>query len=422
MSLTKKIFIAMAVGILFGSLANIVAPLPYQSMIENIVFFGLFDLIGKIFIASLKLLVVPMVFISLTCGAASLGSHGNMGAMAGKTIGLYLMTTAIAISIALSLALLIEPGKQGGFTVQAVNESTYQATPAPPLKEVLINIFPDNPVKAMAEGNMLQVIVFAILLGIAISRSDQLGAKVLKSFESLNAVIMEMIMMLMQLAPYGVFCLLAKIFYSTGFDLIQQLLAYFLTVVTALVFHAAVIYTLLLKLFTGFSPRQFVHHLRPMLMFGFSTASSNATMPITLDTVQNKMGIKKSVAAFTVPLGATINMDGTAIMQGVATVFIAQAYQIDVGVVGYLTVILTATLASVGTAGVPGVGLITLALVLQQVGLPVEGIALIIGVDRLLDMLRTAVNLTGDSLVACVVANSEQAIDKTVFNRKSANE
>ena len=274
MSLTKKIFTAMALGILFGSLANIVAPLPYQSVIENIVFFGLFDLIGTIFIASLKLLVVPMVFISLTCGAASLGGHGNMGVMAGKTIGLYLMTTAIAISLALSLALFIEPGKQGGFTMQAVNESAYQVAPAPPLKEVLINIFPDNPVKAMAEGNMLQVIVFAILLGIAISRSDQLGAKVLKSFESLNAVIMEMIMMLMQLAPFGVFCLLAKIFYSTGFDLIQQLLAYFLTVVAALVFHAAVIYTLLLRVLTGFSPRQFLHHLRPVLMFGFSTASA----------------------------------------------------------------------------------------------------------------------------------------------------
>ena len=234
MNLTKKIFTAMALGILFGSLANIAAPLPYQSMIENIVFLGLFDLIGTIFIASLKLLVVPMVFISLTCGAASLGGHGNMGVMAGKAIGLYLMTTAIAISIALSLALLFEPGNQGGFTVQTASDSAYQAAPAPSLKEVLINIFPDNPVKAMAEGNMLQVIVFAILLGISISRSDQLGAKVLKSFESLNAVIMEMIMMLMQLAPFGVFCLLAKIFYSTGFDLIQQLLAYFLTVVAAL--------------------------------------------------------------------------------------------------------------------------------------------------------------------------------------------
>ena len=265
---------------------------------------------------------------------------------------------------------------------------------------------------------MLQVIVFAILFGIAISRSKQFGERVLKSFESLNAVIMEMIMMLMQLAPYGVFCLLAKIFYSTGFDLIQQLLAYFFTVVMALMIHAFLIYTLLLRLFTGFSPSQFLRHLRPVLMFGFSTASSNATMPITLDTVQKKMGVNKSVAAFTVPLGATINMDGTAIMQGVATVFIAQAYQIDISIVGYLTVILTATLASIGTAGVPGVGLITLALVLQQVGLPVEGIALIIGVDRLLDMLRTAVNLTGDSLVACVVANSEQAIDKHIFNKK----
>ena len=417
MTLTNKIFIAMAAGIAFGSIANLLPESSPDAWLEQIVFLGLFDIVGSIFVASLKLLVVPMVFVSLTCGTASLGSHGNMGQMAAKTVGLYLMTTAIAITIALSMALLIEPGSGDQFNSQLATDANYQANDAPPLKEVLINIIPSNPIKAMAEGNMLQVIVFALLFGIAISRSGEFGAKIAKSFESLNEVIMEMVMILMRLAPYGIFCLLAKIFYATGFELIQQLFVYFITVVMALLFHGAVIYTGILKLFTGLSPIKFLKHMRPIMMFGFSTASSNATMPVTLETVEEKMGVKNSVASFTVPLGATINMDGTAIMQGVATVFIAQAYQIDIGLVGYLTVILTATLASIGTAGVPGVGLITLALVLQQVGLPVEGIALIIGVDRLLDMLRTALNVTGDSVVSCVVAKSENAIDTTIFNR-----
>ncbi|MGB2271840.1 MAG: dicarboxylate/amino acid:cation symporter [Pseudomonadales bacterium] len=415
MTLTNKIFIAMALGIVFGSLANVLPTFPFG--LEEIIFFGLFDLVGEIFIASLKLLVVPMVFVSLTCGTASLGSHGNMGVMAAKTIGLYLLTTAIAITIALSVAMLIQPGSGDEFNRQLTTQASYQANNAPPLKEVLVNIVPSNPIKAMAEGNILQVIVFALLFGIAVSRSGEFGAKVAKSFESLNHVIMEMIMILMQLAPYGIFCLLAKIFYTTGFELIQQLFVYFITVVLALFFHGTVVYTSILKILTGLSPIKFLKHMRPIVMFGFSTASSNATMPITLETVEEKMGVKNSVASFTVPLGATINMDGTAIMQGVATVFIAQVYQIDIGLAGYLTVILTATLASIGTAGVPGVGLVTLALVLQQVGLPVEGIALIIGVDRLLDMLRTALNVTGDSVVSCVVAKSEDAIDANVFNR-----
>ncbi|MDB2409195.1 dicarboxylate/amino acid:cation symporter [Pseudomonadales bacterium] len=415
MTLTNKIFIAMALGIVFGSLANVLPIFPFG--LEEVIFFGLFDLVGQIFIASLKLLVVPMVFVSLTCGTASLGSHGNMGVMAAKTISLYLLTTAIAITIALSVAMLIQPGSGDKFNSQLTTQASYQANNAPPLKEVLVNIVPSNPIKAMAEGNMLQVIVFALLFGIAISRSGEFGAKVAKSFESLNHVIMEMIMILIQLAPYGIFCLLAKIFYTTGFELIQQLFIYFITVVLALFFHGTVVYTSILKILTGLSPIKFLKHMRPIVMFGFSTASSNATMPITLETVEEKMGVKNSVASFTVPLGATINMDGTAIMQGVATVFIAQVYQIDIGLAGYLTVILTATLASIGTAGVPGVGLVTLALVLQQVGLPVEGIALIIGVDRLLDMLRTALNVTGDSVVSCVVAKSEDAIDANVFNR-----
>ena len=322
MTLTNKIFIAMALGIVFGSLANVLPTFPFG--LEEIIFFGLFDLVGEIFIASLKLLVVPMVFVSLTCGTASLGSHGNMGMMAAKTIGLYLLTTAIAITIALSVAMLIQPGSGDEFNRQLTTQASYQANNAPPLKEVLVNIVPSNPIKAMAEGNMLQVIVFALLFGVAVSRSGEFGAKVAKSFESLNHVIMEMIMILMQLAPYGIFCLLAKTFYTTGFELIQQLFVYFITVVLALFFHGTVVYTSILKILTGLSPIKFLKHMRPIVMFGFSTASSNATMPITLETVEEKMGVKNSVASFTVPLGATINMDGTAIMQGVATVFIAQ--------------------------------------------------------------------------------------------------
>lgn len=418
MTLTNKIFIAMAAGIAFGSIANNLQFTDGMThALEQLLFFGAFDIIGKIFVASLKLLVVPMVFVSLTCGTASLGGHGNMGAMAGKTIAMYLLTTAIAITVALTLASIIQPGSGDQFQGQLETQASYQANNAPPLKDVLINIVPSNPIKAMAEGNMLQVIVFALLFGIAISRSGEFGEKIAKGFTSLNEVIMQMVMILMQLAPYGIFCLLAKIFYVTGFDLIQQLFVYFITVVMALLFHGAVVYTGLLKLLTGLNPIHFLKHMRPVMIFGFSTASSNATMPVTLETVEEKMGVNNSVASFTVPLGATINMDGTAIMQGVATVFIAQAYQIDIGLAGYLTVILTATLASIGTAGVPGVGLVTLALVLQQVGLPVEGIALIIGVDRLLDMLRTALNVTGDSVVSCVVAKSENAIDTDVFNR-----
>ncbi len=415
MNLTSKIFIAMAAGIAIGVAGNSLNLVSESSsaagFIENGLFYGLFDAVGRIFIASLKLLVVPMVFVSLVCGTASLGGGGRMGLMAGKTIGLYLITTAIAITIALTLALIIEPGVSEQLTM----DTSYQATKPPPLKEVFIDIFPSNPVRAMAEGSMLQVIVFAVLFGLGISRAGDRGAKVSESFNNFNQVIMEMVMILMQLAPYGVFCLLAKIFYSTGFNLIGQLFLYFSTVLLALFIHAIFVYGSLLKLLTGLNPLTFLKRVRPVMMFGFSTASSNATMPITLETLEKKMGVDNSIASFTVPLGATLNMDGTAIMQGVATVFIAQTYQIDIGVVGYLTVILTATLASIGTAAVPGVGLITLALVLQQVGLPVEGIALIIGVDRLLDMVRTAVNVTGDSVVSCIVAKGEGALDLDVF-------
>ena len=420
MSLTVKVLFGMGAGLVLGVLLNFmgIADNP-GSIINTYLITGLFEVIGKIFVISLKLLVVPLVFISLVCGTSSLGDNNKkMGPMAGKTLGLYLLTTAVAITLALTAAVLIQPG----VGVNLGETSEFIAKDSPSFKSVIINIFPNNPIKAMAEGNMLQVIVFSILVGVAISSTGEKGKRVANFFEDCNEVVMRMVGILMTFAPYGVFCLMAKLFTQLGFDLIIDLSKYFFTVVFVLMLHGLGVYTLLFKLFTGLNPKMFFYKLRSVMMFAFSTASSGATMPVTLRTVEHRLGVKNSVASFTVPLGATINMDGTAIMQGVATVFIAQAYNIDIGITGYLMVILTATMASIGTAGVPGVGLITLAMVLEQVGLPVEGIALIIGVDRLLDMIRTAVNVTGDSMVSCVVAKSEGELDENIFNDKRAGE
>jgi Na+/H+-dicarboxylate symporter len=291
----------------------------------------------------------------------------------------------------------------------------YQPDAAPPLSEVIVNIFPTNPFAAMAEGNMLQIIVFALLVGYAISHAGESGRRIAGFFRDMESVVMKMVGILMELAPWGVFALLVKLFAGMGLEAILDLGKYFLTVLGVLLFHGLVVYSLLLRFMAGLSPRILLDKMRPVWAFAFSTASSGATLPITLRTVEKRLGVHNSVAGFTVPLGATINMDGTAIMQGVATVFIAQVYGVELGMADYLTVILTATLASIGTAAVPGVGLITLAMVLDQAGLPVQGIALIIGVDRLLDMVRTAVNVTGDATASLVVGKSEGQLDEEVF-------
>ena len=291
------------------------------------------------------------------------------------------------------------------------SDTVFVAKESPPIKQVFLEIFPSNPVKAMAEGNMLQVIVFAILVGVAISKSGEHGSRLRDSLDDWNEVIMKLVLMLMSVAPIGVFCLMTTVFANMGFGGIFDLAKYFFNVVLVLVLHFLLTYFLLLRFLAGLNPLRFYKDFYPVMVYAFSTSSSSATLPVTLETLEKKMGVRKEVASFTAPLGATINMDGTAIMQGVATVFIAQAYSVEIGLAGYMTVILTATMASIGTAGVPGVGLITLALVLQQVGLPVEGIALIIGVDRLLDMLRTSVNVGGDATVASIVAKSEGKLD-----------
>jgi len=411
-SLTHKILFAMLIGIFLGSFANFY--LTDDSFIQTYLIDGLLFIVGKLYINSLKMMVVPLVFVSLVNGITSLADISTLGRMSFRSILLYMTTTAIAISIALILALIINPGKN----TEAPASTNFIEKDAPSLAETIINIVPQNPVQAMASAEMLQIIFFAILFGLAISLTKDKSRPVLDFFQALDQVVMKMVEIVMQLAPYGVFALITTTFASQGFDLIGKLLAYFLTLAFALAIHASVTYSVFLVFLAKVNPLIFFRKIREVALFAFSTASSGATIPVTLRVVEKKLGVKNSIASFTVPLGATINMDGTAMMQGVATVFIANVYQIDLTVTDYLMVILTATLASVGTAAVPGVGLITLALVLKQVGLPVEGIGLIIGIDRLLDMMRTAVNVTGDSMVTCVIARSEKSLDDKVFKSR----
>jgi Na+/H+-dicarboxylate symporter len=422
MSLTNRILLAMVAGIALGSLIEwgVGALDPASDLyrfLQDVLVLGVFDVVGRVFIASLKLLVVPLVMVSLVCGMSSLGTSRRMGSIAGRTIALYLFTTGVAVSLGLTAALLIGPGKG----VEAMTAAAFEAKPAPPLTDTLVNIFPSNPFKAMAEGQMLQVIVFALLVGFALTRSGEAGERIANWFRDMEVIVMKMVGLLIELAPYGVFALLTKLFATMGFGTIVDLAAYFFTLLGVLLFHGLVVYTSLLKVMTGLSPRILLQKMRRVWAFAFSTASSGATLPITLRTVEKRLGVSKSVAGFSIPLGATINMDGTAIMQGVATVFIAQVYGIDLTSGQIVMVVLTATLASIGTAAVPGVGLITLALVLQQAGLPVEGVALIIGVDRFLDMVRTMVNVTGDATVATIVAHSEGELDRSIYLDSNAD-
>ncbi|SEH07545.1 dicarboxylate/amino acid:cation symporter [Candidatus Venteria ishoeyi] len=415
MSLTMQIMIAMISGGLLGLALNLW--FAENSFIQNFIIDGLFNVVGTIFVSSLKMMVVPLVMVSLITGVTSLGDINALGRIGGKALLLYLLTTAVAITLALSIAVTFDPG--AGFEMENA-QTEFAAGEPPALSKVLIDMVPTNPISAMAEGSMLQIIVFALLFGIAITLTGEKGRHVLNFFNDLNVVIMKMVEILMKLAPFGVFCLIAKTFAGQGLELLAPLAKYFLVMVAALGLHAIGTFSLLLSLVGRLSPWLFFNKIRAILAFAFSTASSNATIPITLRTVESRLGANNSVASFTVPLGATINMDGTAIMQGVATVFIASVYGVDLSMNDYLTVILTATLASIGTAGVPGVGLIMLAMVLGEVGLPTEGIALIIGVDRLLDMIRTAVNVTGDATVTCLIAKSENALDETIFNDPQA--
>lgn len=410
-NLTRNILIGMALGAAVGGAFNMIG------IDQPVVAFfvkDLFPLIGSIFVRSLQLLVVPLVLCSLICGTAALEDVRRLGRIGAKTVILYLGTTGVAIAMAIALTVIFRPGE--GFALNY--ESDFKVAESPPLSQVLLDIFPSNPFKAMADGNMLQVIVFAILFGLATCLSGEPGKRVLAIVNDLNEIVLKLVTILLLVAPIGVFALVGRTLAQEGFAAILALGQYFFLVLFALLVQLFVVYGLLVKVLAGLSPFQFFRKMRRVQLFAFSTASSNATLPLNLENSEREIGIKPSVGSFTIPLGATINMDGTAIMQGVATVFIAQALGVELGLQGYLMVILTATLASVGTAGVPGVGLVMLAMVFQQVGLPVAAIGVVYGVDRLLDMVRTAVNVTGDVVVSAYVAKSEGEFDEQVFARK----
>ena len=413
MNLSTKIFISMVLGGICGGIISWIGN-PDWSQIWLID--GLFRVVGQVFIALLKMLVVPLVFVSLICGVSSLSDPKILGRVGGKTVGLYMITTGIAVTMALAAAVIFKPGV-GVNPVSMVKAEIAEVTP---FTQVLIDMVPNNPVAAMADGKMLPIIFFAILLGLAITLSGEKGKRISVWFQDFNAVIMKLVTIVMQVAPYGVFALIANMAATSNAGDFMAVGKYIILVFAVLFLQALVVYPTLIVLLSRLNPRIFLYKMRAAMMFAFSTASSNATIPVTLDSVENRVGVSNKIASFTIPLGATINMDGTAIMQGIATGFIAQFYGIDLSISQYLMVVMMVIMASIGTAGVPSVGLVLLAGVLAQVGLPEEGIALILGVDRLLDMTRTVVNITGDASVTTIVAKSEGQLDMDVFNDPNA--
>lgn len=412
LGLTTKIFIALIVGAICGVLLHYYVPA--GNFKDKFLVEGLFYVIGNGFLRLMQMLVVPLVFCSLVCGAAAIGDTKTLGKVGIKTVGFYLVTTALAISVALSIGKLMNPGI--GLDMSAIQKGEATVAQKTGLADTILNMIPTNPITGLAEGNMLQIILFAILVGIIIAKLGEKADSVHKFFSQFNDIMMEMTMMVMKIAPYGVFCLIAKTFSNIGFNAFVPMLKYMVAVFIALAMQCFLVYMGLLKGFTGLSPVKFIKKFSPVMGFAFSTSSSNSTIPLSIETLTNKIGVSKKISSFTIPLGATINMDGTAIMQGVAVIFVAQAFGINLEFMDYLTVIATATLASIGTAGVPGVGLITLSMVFTSVGLPVEGIALIMGIDRILDMTRTAVNITGDAVCTTIVAYQNNDFDKEIFN------
>ncbi|TNF68026.1 MAG: dicarboxylate/amino acid:cation symporter [Gammaproteobacteria bacterium] len=411
--LTKKILIGIVLGLIIGLALH---PFAHVSWIDMYLTDGLFDMVGSIFITLMKMLVVPLIFVSIVCGASNLSDPKSLGRIGIKTLLLYLLTTAIAITFAITFASLFQIGKGADFQIDL---NTIKISAPNTVKDTILSLFTSNPIEALAEGNMLQIIVFSLFFGISISLSGEAGVRIKNFFDDINEVIMSLVHIVLRFTPYGVFALIAKLAITTEPEKILHLLGYFATVLFVLLVHLIVTNSFLLGILGRLNPIIFFKKMIPTQLFAFSTSSSNATIPVTLETVENHLGVNKRVSGFTIPLGATINMDGTSIMQGVATVFIAHVYNIDLSLTAYLVIIATATLSSIGTAGIPSVGLITLTLVLTQVGLPVEGIALIIGIDRILDMVRTAVNITGDAAVTTLVAKSEKELDLQCFKTAS---
>ena len=413
LGLTTTIFIALLLGVITGIALHSFLPTGYIR--DTVIINGVLDLIGSGFIRGMQMLVVPLVFCSLVCGSMAIGDTKKLGKVGIYTILFYLVTTAIAITVSLLIANFLHPGRNLDMSSIAITEVKVSETTG--VKDTILSIIPTNPFRALADGTMLAIIFFALFVGVLLAGMGKKSETLANIFSQGNDLMMNMTMAIMKAAPIGVFCLIAKTFGSLGYEAIAPMLKYIIVVFIALIIQCFGVYQVFLFVFTRLNPLRFIQKFFPVMAFAFSTATSNATIPLSIETLEEKLGVSRQISSFTIPLGATINMDGTAIMQGVAVVFVAEAFGILLEPIDYLTVILTATLASIGTAGVPGVGFITLSMVFHSVGLPVEGIGLIMGIDRIVDMARTAVNITGDAVCTTIVANKNGRLDRTIFGQ-----
>ena len=413
MNLTTKILTGMCTGVAFGIALNLYSG-NGSEVIDAYLINGLLRLVGGLFINAIKMLVVPLVFISLICGAADVGDVKKIGRMGGKTLGIYMATTGMAVTLALILGKVFNPGV--GLDLSKVVSLNPTVGESQGIVDIILNMVPRNPVMALAKGQMLPIIVFALFTGISIAATKGESDEVLKIAKGLNAIVMKMVSFVMCMAPLGVFSLISRTFATAGTEALLPLMKFVGVTILALGMHVVITYMGMLKVFGKLSLKTFLKNYIPAVNVAFSTSSSGGTLPVSLDSAK-KCGVSESVASFTLPLGATINMDGTAIMQGVAVIFIAQVYGIDLTFTQLVTVVFTAILASVGTAGVPGVGMITLSMVVQSVGLPMEGVALIMGVDRIIDMFRTVVNILGDGVCTLLVAKSEGELCHATYSK-----
>ena len=411
MSFTKKVLFSMVTGIVVGLLINNFF-IPNQ-LIESILINQVFHTISSIFLILLKMIVLPLIFVSIISGIISINDVNTLGRLGIKTLTLYIFTTMIAITLALFISSFVNYNIE---VIDAVN-NTKQVLAAEPSSNFILSIFPQNFFAALVDGNVIQVLSFAIFIGISASFIKNEIPEFVNLIDNLNKIFNKMVLIIISFTPIAVFALLAKTFSMEGLDVFIPLMKYFSIVVLVLLLHFTFTYSLLLKVFSNLDIGTFYAKLKSLIIFTFSTSSSNASIPFTLDIVTNKYGVNKSLASFSVPLGATINMDGTAIMQGCATYFLAAYYGIELELVDFIVIILTATVASIGTAGIPSAGIIMLSLILTELGIPLEGITLLLGVDRLLDMMRTSVNVSGDTCISCVVAHSENLIDVKKFNQ-----
>jgi len=410
-NLTKNVLLGMAAGVLIASVFYYTQdsiPAGLYLTIEKYVF----NLGGQIFKNLLMLVVVPLVFFSLVSGISSLSNMVKLGSIATKTIGLYLMTTGIAVSMALIFGYIFNlSGYEGD--VEAFTPTTGDSS----LYGTVMRIFPNNIFGAFVENNMLGIVFISILFGIALNLTDELTGGLSKTFEKLNTVFLKIVLLIMSFAPVGVFCLMGSYVMAKGLNVFGDLAQYVALLIFVLAFHLFFTYSLILKVFANLNPLIFYRKMKDVALFAFSTSSSAATIPVTLKTVTDELGVKKDVSAFVVPVGATINMDGTAIMQGLATMFIASTVGVDLTLVQYGQIVLLAIVTSIGTAAVPSAGTVTLALILGSLGLPLDAIGLILAVDRILDMIRTSVNVCGDAAVSCIVAVSEDELDYQIYNK-----